>query len=267
MSTPPPAEPAESAAAPADLQLEVDFAGQRRWTVLLRLILAIPQAIVLGLVSIAAGVVTVIGWFAALVTGRLPGWVSEFLSDYLAWTIRLAGYMWLLTDRYPPFAFTAPGYPVRIALPPPGRLNRAAVLFRLILLIPAYVVNTLISGGWSLLSIIFWLIVLITGRMPPTLFLATAAAQRYSLRYLAYFLMLTSAYPKKLFGDAPSADQLDPAGPATRPLVLTKGARTLLIVFIVVGALAYIGQASAQLNQPHQSKTTIAGHSIQSHHG
>lgn len=44
---------------------------------------------------------------------------------------------------------------MRIALPPLGRLNRAAVLFRLILLIPAYVVNTPLTGGWTLLSIIF----------------------------------------------------------------------------------------------------------------
>ena len=44
-------------------------AKQRRWTVLLRLILAIPMAVVVIAVGIAAFVCVVLGWFAALVTG------------------------------------------------------------------------------------------------------------------------------------------------------------------------------------------------------
>lgn len=254
MSTPLPA------ASVRDPLLDVDFANQRRWTVLLRIILAIPQAIVLSAIEIAAVVVTVIGWFAALVTGRLPDWVGDFLSGFIAWQTRLMGYMLLLTDRYPPFAFTAPDYAVRIALPPRGRLNRAAVLFRLILIIPVYLVNTVLTYGWFVVSVITWLIVLITGRMPATLFLATAAVLRYGLRYVAYLLMLTSAYPKHLFGDAPAVDHLGPAGPSTHPLVLTKGARILVIVFLVVGALAYITQLTTQPNRTHRTDTTISRH-------
>lgn len=265
MTTSPPTEPAGSPAAPHDPRLYVSFADQRRWTVLLRLILTIPQAVVLGLVGIAAVAVTVIGWFAALVTGRLPSGVGEFLSGYLAWQTRLAAYALLLTDRYPPFAFTAPDYPVRITLPPPGPLNRAAVLFRLILLIPVYVVSTLLSYGWFVVSVIIWLIVLFAGRMPATLFLATTAMLRYNVRYLAYFFMLTTAYPKHLFGDAPAVDHLGPAAPATHPLVLTKGARALVVVLIVIGALAYFAQVSAQSNRFHRSETTISGHGFPSH--
>lgn len=267
MTTPLPTEPAGSAAAPRDPRLDVEFADQRRWTVLLRLILAIPQVVVLGLVGIAAVVVMVIGWFAAVVTGRLPSWVSEFLSGYVAWQTRLMGYVLLLTDRYPPFALTAPGFPVRIALPPPGRLNRAAVLFRVILLIPVYVLSTLLTYGWFVVGVTIWLIVLVAGRMPATLFLATVAVLRYNLRYLAYSAMLTMSYPKHLFGDTPALDHLGPPAPATRPLALTKGARTLVIVFIVVGALASIAQVSAQQNRTHRPETTISGHSFSNYSG
>ena len=49
-----------------------DRAKQRRWTVLLRLILALPMAVVVIAVGIAAFVCVVLGWFAALVTGRAP---------------------------------------------------------------------------------------------------------------------------------------------------------------------------------------------------
>lgn len=56
---------------------------QRRWTVLLRLILLIPHAIWLSLVGIAVSVVAVISWFAALFLGRLPEWSARFLSGYV----------------------------------------------------------------------------------------------------------------------------------------------------------------------------------------
>ena len=42
--------------------------------------------------------------------------------------------LYLLTDDYPPFTFDDDlAYPVVIAIPPPGRLNRFAVFFRFIL--------------------------------------------------------------------------------------------------------------------------------------
>ena len=47
-------------------------AEQRRLTVLLRIILLIPQWVALWALGIAAEVIAVIGWFGALFTGRLP---------------------------------------------------------------------------------------------------------------------------------------------------------------------------------------------------
>src|SRR5207248_4534389 len=50
------------------------FAGpgrQRRVTVLFRLLLVIPHYIVLYALGIAVAIVAIIGWFAALFTGRL----------------------------------------------------------------------------------------------------------------------------------------------------------------------------------------------------
>jgi hypothetical protein len=242
-----------------DPELEVYFAEhQRRWTVLLRFILAIPQIIALALVSIAALVVEVIGWFAALVIGRLPNWVAEFLSGYVAWRIRWTGYLQLLTDQYPPFAFLAVRYPIQVVIPPPGKLDRLAVFFRIILLIPAAILSALMNYGWGVISLIIWLIVLVTGRMPATLFLATSAVLRYQLRYQSYASMLTSAYPKKLFGDAPARSELATSKPTTRPLVLTKAARALVILFIVLGVLAYLGETvmNSGSHQPPQFDTT-----------
>lgn len=264
MTATPSSDGAGSPPAHIDPELEVDFAGnQSRWTVLIRFILAIPHMIVLALVGIAATVVMVISWFAALFTGRLPDWAADFLRGYVAWQTRLTGYLQLLTDRYPPFAFVSSEYPVRITFPPRTQLNRAAVLFRIILVLPVMILSSVVSYGWFVLSIILWLIVLIAGRMPATLFLATSATLRYQVRYQTYLVMLTSAYPKKLFGDAPAGSGPTTDTPVTRPLVLTKGARVLLIVFIVFGVLAYLGQGvrSAEDQGARSNGTTAVGQS------
>jgi hypothetical protein len=118
-------------------ELDIDPpARQRRLTVLLRLLLLIPQFIVLAVLGLAAFVVAVIGWFAALVLGRLPEWAATFLAGYLEYSTRVDSSESMLVDRYPPFSFPAPDYPVRIELRP-GNLNRLAVLLRIFLIIPA----------------------------------------------------------------------------------------------------------------------------------
>jgi Domain of unknown function (DUF4389) len=97
---------------------------------------------------------------------------------------------------------------VRIALRP-GRLNRLAVFFRVILAIPAAVVAMLLLwGACTIVLFVTWVIVLVAGRMPETLYAALAAVLRYQARYSGYILLLTSAYPSGLFGDRP-----DPAEP------------------------------------------------------
>ena len=53
-------------------------ADQGRLTVLVRIILAIPHLVVLYVLGIAAEVVALICWFAALFTGRLPDGLAEF---------------------------------------------------------------------------------------------------------------------------------------------------------------------------------------------
>jgi hypothetical protein len=181
---------------------------QRRVTVLFRFILFIPHYFVLYVLSIAAEVIALIGWFAALFLGRLPEFAAEFLTGYLRWQTRVMAYMLLLTDQYPPFALDDAAYPVRIALRP-GRLNRLAVFFRVILAIPVVVVAMLLLWGACTIALfVTWLIVLIAGRMPETLYAALAAVLRYQARVSGYMLLLTSAYPSGLFGDRP--DPVEP---------------------------------------------------------
>jgi hypothetical protein len=183
--------------------IEVAFGAverQNRWTVAFRFLLLIPQFFVLFVLGIAAYVVWILGWFAALVLGRLPGWVATFLTRYLQYVTRVSAYTYLLFDAYPPFTLSATRYPATVEARP-TRLNRLAVLFRLVLMIPAVIVMELATMGVAFASFVIWLIVLIAGRMPRALSEAIAAVVRYQTRVYGYVLMVTSTYPGGLFGD------------------------------------------------------------------
>ena len=174
---------------------------QRRWTVLIRIILVIPQFFVLFFVGIGALVVAFLGWFAALFTGRLPASFAKFLLGYVRWSTRVTAYEFLLTDAYPPFALDPdPNYPVDVTVTT-GRLNRFAVFFRIILVVPAAIVSGAITYGMQVFAFITWIITLVSGRMPDPVFGASAATIRWQARTYAYFWMLTSYYPNDLLGD------------------------------------------------------------------
>jgi hypothetical protein len=233
---------------------------QRRLTVFFRILLLIPQYIVLLFLGIAAFFVAVFGWFAALFTGRLPEPAALYLSQYIEYYTRVTASESLLIDRYPPFAMVAPDYPVQVELRP-DELNRLAVLLRILLIIPAAIIQAVVAGGWAVASFVIWLIVLVLGRMPESLFDATAAVLRYSMRVQAYWLMLTSSYPKRLFGDGqaaegPGAERV----PGTRPLLMTSGARVVMVVFIVLGVayLATGGSASSWTSDSSSATSPVA---------
>ena len=187
-------------------RVDMWFAGpspQNRATVAFRIILAIPQYIVLYILFIVTFFVAVIGWFGALFTGRLPRWAHEWISGVVRWDIRVYAYSLLLTDRYPPFSLDDQAYPARPILPPPGgELNRWAVFFRIILAVPAAVFANIVQYGLSIpLIIVMWVVILVRGSMPPTLYVPYAALLRYVARLHSWFGMLTSVYPWGMLGD------------------------------------------------------------------
>ena len=66
-------------------------------------------------------------------------------------------------------------------------------------------------GALTVFQFVSWLIVLIKGQMPDTIYQAMSAVLRYQVRVLGFAVMLTSAYPADLFGDT------DLAGPYGQP--------------------------------------------------
>lgn len=202
-----PGPPAAFVSAPPVLVAVADAVPQRRLTVAFRLLLAVPHAFILSWLALAGSVVGFIGWWGALFTGRLPQFAVSYQSGFLRWMTRVVGYCCLLTDVYPPFTFDDdPRYPVRVAVPAPQKLNRAAVFFRFILYFPVGVLSNILAyGAYTLLALVAWLVTLVTGRLPASFHLAYAAVLRFQTRIQAYWWMLTPVYPGGLFGDKPGA--------------------------------------------------------------
>jgi hypothetical protein len=216
---------------------------QARWKTLLRLLLALPNVVVLVFMEIAVFVVTILMWFAALFTAKVPEGMWSFSVGVLKWQARTYSYLYFLTDAYPPFQTGDADYPVSLTLRgPPDRLNRWSVFFRVILAIPAGIVSVVFLDGIGVFSIAAWVITLVTGRCPRPLHLVFAAALRYSLRFNAFFGLLTTEYPSRPLGDTatygtePSLQDGD--------IVLSGSAKALAVVAIIVGVLAYFGSTA-----------------------
>jgi len=89
---------------PVEAAFPMVLEDRNRLTVGFRLILIIPQIIVLAVVEIAWLVTAVIGWFATLFTGHYPDGLWEFGEGVIRWVLRVEAYALLLHDEYPPFS-------------------------------------------------------------------------------------------------------------------------------------------------------------------
>jgi hypothetical protein len=86
------------------ITLDIQFPERlSRLTTFFRYFMVIPQMIVLYFIGIAAGVILFISWWAILFTGRYPRWAFDFVAGYMRWVVRVDGYYYFLTDKYPPF--------------------------------------------------------------------------------------------------------------------------------------------------------------------
>jgi hypothetical protein len=192
------------------VQFDVVWQPERsRLTTFFRLILAIPHIVVLAVVGIAEYAVTIIAWVAILITARYPRGLRRFSVWYIVYATRVHAWLALLCDDFPPFGGTAPYRPVRLTLEEPGRQSRLTTLFRLILFIPAGIADYLLNIAATAMSVLLWLVIVITARSIHGLHSFIELTLRFRVRSYAYLGLLTDSYPS--FSD-PHADQ-EPAAP------------------------------------------------------
>ena len=74
---------------------------QNRWITLFRLFLAIPSLFISGALSVVLFVIAFLGWFAALVTGRMPTGLRNLGAYSVRYLAQTHAYWFVVTDAYP----------------------------------------------------------------------------------------------------------------------------------------------------------------------
>ncbi len=229
-----------------------DDRARSRLTVFFRLLLAIPHLVWYLLWSLFAALIAVVGWFAALFTGRLPQGLHEFLAMYIRYSVHLQAYILLAANPYPGFV-GSPGYPIDVEIDGPERQSRWKVGFRLVLALPALLVAGALLGGpggpsspggdpegaelayaafggvADAVALLAWFACLARGRMPQGFRDLLVYALRYDAQTTAYLFLVTERYPS-----ADPFGQPVPEPPPRRPvriLIEDDLARSRLTVF------------------------------------
>jgi len=204
-----------SAAFPARLQVDYPETLDRVRTAF-RLILVIPIAVVLGILTAGAtktvydqaghvvsttsgGIGT--GLFLAtllmiLFRRRYPRWWFDFALELARFGARVGAYVALLTDQYPS---TVEEQTVHLDIDYPDverDLNRWLPLVKWLLVIPHLFVLVFLSIAAFFAVVFAWFAILFTGRYPRGLFDFVVGVGRWWLRVEAYALLLvTDRYP------------------------------------------------------------------------
>jgi hypothetical protein len=168
-----------------------------RLTTFFRFLLAIPAEIVAFFFLIGGGFAAFFAWFAMIFTGRYPEGLYNFACASLRNVTRVNGYLYYLTDQYPPFnGKPDPAYPIQLSFAPPlEKYSRAKAFFRVILYIPVLFMTWVYSFVLYWVAIAAWLVVVITGKMPQGIQNVIDMAVRYTVRGHAYYWLLTETYP------------------------------------------------------------------------
>jgi hypothetical protein len=91
------------------IDLEIDGPDtQRRVVTFFRLILAIPAFVIAYVFLLVMMFVAFIGWFVAIVIGRMPKGMRDLSAYCLRYEAQTFGYLMILTDRYPSFSGPRP---------------------------------------------------------------------------------------------------------------------------------------------------------------
>ena len=189
-----------------------DDLRRSRLTVFFRLVLAIPHVIWVWIWSLAAFTAAFIAWLIALVTGRVPGGLHEFIALYTRYLTHLFAYLTLAANPYPGFVGEEGSYPIDVKIGPAVAQSRWKTLFRPFLAIPALLLLLPFVGRGPLswwpfgpvpyydgiqgtAAFLGWFASLATGKMPAGFRNGSSYTLRYTAQSYGYLFMLTDVYP------------------------------------------------------------------------
>lgn len=202
---------------PVVYSAEYEGEGRSRLTVFFRFFMVIPLAIVGAFYGLAAYVVTFIAWFALLITGEYPKALYDFNAGFVRFIGRVSGYYYLLTDEYPSFGGSPDGdYPIRVGIEPPkAEYSRLKVLFRIVLMIPVYILAYIMQLIQMVVALVCWFVLVFTAELPEGLYKPLRASTSYTTKAMAYYLLLSEDFPPFWLEQEEEAKLLAPGGKTT----------------------------------------------------
>lgn len=188
---------------PGIYPLNLDVTSPRRvprWRPFVNWVLVLPHLLWLVPLRLGAAVVSVLGWFAIMGTGRLPESWSDYIMGVLRYQWRVAAFLYGWTDRYPPFNPPAghvdPGdYPAVLYCARPLDRNRLTVGLRAILVLPQLLALVAVALAVGATLTAGWFVVVATGQWPDGLRRVAVGGVRWTSRVEAFAHLVTDEYP------------------------------------------------------------------------
>jgi hypothetical protein len=183
--------PQTSSDYPVSLDIEYVDADRNKATTFFRVVMAIP------IIAVQSGLAALL-WpqlLMILFRQKYPRWWFDFNVEVTRFSTRISAYISLLTDQYPA---TDEEQSVRLNIdyPDATQLNRWLPLIKWILLIPHYIVLSVLLTVAIIMIIVGWFAILFTGRLPRGIHNYLVGVTRWSTRVNAYgFLLTTDIYP------------------------------------------------------------------------
>jgi Domain of unknown function (DUF4389) len=264
---------------PIDVKLPEAPVAQRRWTILVRLLLGVPALLVSSALAGLSGgnlgggknrsregtgggallvVCAVLGWFASLARGRMPKGLRDAGAYSIGYTAQTTAYLLLVTDRYPNADPTEmlvevtdrpPRHPVRVVGDPYDlRRSRLTVFFRLLLTLPHLIWLVLWAIVVVFAALAQWFVTLFRGTPGAGLHRFLTSYVRYRLHVYAYLMLVGNPFPGFTGKAGTYPLDLEVEGPQRQNRWKT-GFRILLAIpsFLVSAALGGALVASAVL--------------------
>jgi hypothetical protein len=175
--------------------IDHDDLKRSRLTVLVRAFLVLPHLIWLTLYASVAVFVALANWIVTLIKGRSPQRMHRWLVRYLRYTVYVYSYLYVLANPYPPFHGDQRSYTIDLQVEGPDDQRRLVTAFRLVLVIPAFVLSWVLGQVLQVIALLVWVIAIFLGRIPRGMEQLGLYCLRYQTQVYAYLLVVTDRYP------------------------------------------------------------------------